>query len=46
MPQIKANENHIFLGREARKRRRSTTGRIKFDAHLATSLRRLGGDYF
>jgi hypothetical protein len=32
MPQIKANENRIFSGKEAGKRRYSTTGRIKFDA--------------
>jgi len=36
MPQIKANENGIFWGRKAGERRRSTTGRIKFDAGLAT----------
>jgi hypothetical protein len=38
MPQAQANENRIFGGRQAGKRRRSTTGRIKFDSHLTTSL--------
>jgi hypothetical protein len=28
----------FFAGRETGKRRRWTTGRIKFDSHLATSL--------
>jgi hypothetical protein len=36
MPQIKANENRIFSRSGAGERRRSTTGRSKFDAQTFT----------
>jgi hypothetical protein len=37
MPQQQANETRLFAGRQAGKRRRWTTGRIKFDSGVATN---------
>jgi hypothetical protein len=46
MPQIKANENRIFSRSGTQRASSFDYRRIKFDAHLATILRRLDGDYF